>query len=118
MKRLEGKSSKSSPPSQDCDSWTPQSSDQPSGRDGPARPPGSYSGASGGQSQEMSGPGSSSDRSTGIVVTVNISPAMSVLPCDRADNETRGLDDWLQMHCTKETNLLRMIPVSVPFVVK
>jgi len=109
---LEGKSGKSSPPSQDCDSWSLRPSDRPSGCDGPARPPSSYSDAGGGQSQEPS-----SD-STGIMVTVNVGPSMSVSPCDAATDETLRLDDWHRVHCTEETNLLRKIPASVACVVK
>ena len=112
MKWLEGKSSKSSPPPQDCDSRSPRSSDRPSRCDGPARPPGSYSDAGGGQS----GSGSCSDRSTGIVVTVNVGPSMFVWPCDAAAEFSS--DGWHRMYWTEESNLLRKMPASVAFVVK
>ena len=86
MKCLEGKTVKSSPPS-DCDSRSPRSSDWPSGHSGPSRPADSHSDTAGGRE---SGP--STDRSTGIVVTLSDGAAVSTWPHDDHSGPSRPAD--------------------------
>jgi len=120
VKWLEGKTSKSSPPSRDYDSRNPRSSDWPSGRDGAARPPGSLSDTAGDHSQESLSSGLPGDRSTGIVVMLNNDPAASESPSPvNAADKRCSLDDWRRVCCTEETNLSQVqIPVCVACVVK
>jgi len=118
VKWLEEKTIKSSLPSRGSDSRSQRSSDWPSGHDGPAQLPGNYSSVADGHSQESSASGSSSDRSTGILVTITDSPAMFPRPPDAPDKGL-GLDDGHRMCCTEETDLSQMnTHTSVACVVK
>lgn len=115
MKWLEGKPSSPSPPSHDYISRSSRSSDWPGGHDGASKPPGSRHDSADGHSREQFG---SSDRSSGVVVTVHDGPTASLWPPDE-DNKGLSLDDWHQMYCGEETKLSQMqIPASVACAVK